>query len=764
MIKNFSEILDRKNQSEFIKDYIDLKKQHPNSILFFQLGSFFETFFEDAKLLSEIFGVALGSRKVVGDEILQAGVSLSAIKTYVKELLNRGYKVCVCSEQKDETGRIERKLSRIYTQGTVVESEFLDTFENNFLMAIYKNKNDYFLSYADVSTGQFYKTVCDYETIRHEVYKILPNELLICENQKDIFQDFIKKFNVNFLDERYFSKNIEKTILKYCAQMQMDYMVEFDDIISYIPQQYMFMDEITRRNLELTRTKRYLKKKGSLMWFLNNTKTPMGARLLKKYISEPLMNLKEIKKRQNAISELVENIPLQKKLDKLLVDFCDISRACADMTNSTISPRDLYLMVNNAQKITDLRDVLCMFKSPLLKINKENAENVIYFIKTIKRAIKEDAPKDIKNGSIISDGYDPGLDYLKFKLKAVLDEIEKYRISQIKKTGIEKLKIGYMPTIGYYIEVTKSDSVRVPESYFKKQKLSNCVRYSTNYLSDLEEEFGSLKFKINELEFELYKQIREVAHVYSRVVRLVAADIAQIDCINSMAICAIQNNLVKPEFNSTEIIIKDGFHPSLIKLKNEVIKNDTELKLGSMLILTGANMSGKSTYLKHNAIICLLAQIGSFVPAKSANLTVVDKIFFRQGSTDDIINNNSSFMVEMNDLKFILDKATNSSFVFLDEPAKSTSSIEGGAIARAFLEYLIKHFKLKAIVATHNFELTKIEKFYPKRVSNCVMASFEDKSSRKISKGVLKSSCAINTAILANLPQEIIENSKKYLT
>ena len=496
--------------------------------MLFQLGSFFETYFEDAKIFSVIAGITEGSRKIIGDTILCAGINASTVTTYIKLLLDNGYKVCVCTEEKNQFSKPTRKITRIYTQGTIIENELLENSENNFIMAIYKYKNNFLLSYADVSTGQFYKTSVDFETLCHEIYKILPNELLISKTQQEIFEQFLPKFNVTLLDEKYFDKNIEKTILKYCLNTQKTYLIELNDVIEYIPQTYMLIDEITRRNLELTKTKRYLNEIWlqlyvqvcfmllclhhiqqllilrqtqllQLMWFLNYTKTPMGSRLLKKYISEPLMNLSEIKKRQQAISELIENKETLFQINELLISFFDISRICAHMTNSTISPKDLYNIANNADKIRILYDILKKLKSPLLKMDKENTQSVIYFIETIKRAIKDTAPKDTKNGGIINEGYDSNLDYLNSKLNSISDEIEKYRLKEIKRTGIEKLKLGYMSAIGFYFEVTKAQSVRVPDDYFKKQGLANCVRYSTNKLSELEEEYGSLKFKINEL-------------------------------------------------------------------------------------------------------------------------------------------------------------------------------------------------------------------------------------------------------------------------
>ena len=321
--------------------------------------------------------------------------------------------------------------------------------------------------------------------------------------------------------------------------------------------------------------------------------------------------------------------------------------------------------------------------------------------------------------------------------------------------------------MGYYIEIPYVKRHCVPNDYLRKQELSNCVRYTTQKLKTLEEQAYNLRYKINQLEYELYCEIRKLASKFTDTIRNLAKDIARIDVLVSYSRCAKINNLTKPKFNSTSIQIKDGFHPSLIKLKNDIVVNDTALDDGAMIVLTGANMSGKSTYLKYNAIICLLSQIGSYIPASNANLPIVDKIFIRQGSTDDIINNNSSFMVEMTDLKFIIDNATNSSFILLDEPAKSTNAKEGGAIARAFCEYLLSYFEAKIIIATHNTELTKLEENYPNRVHNYVIGNANEAPSsindRKVKRGVISTSLAINTAILANLPREIIENAKQYI-
>lgn len=758
-----------KASKSFLADYIPIKEANPDFIIFFQIGKFYETFFQDAKVFSEVTGATLGCRHAKDmDDVLQAGVNTKAVDFYIKKMLSEDFKVCVCNETKDENGNIRRKVVRRYTRGTIIENELLDSQENNYILALSFFEDICYLSYADVSTGQFYKTQGDVDDMKLEIEKISPNELLVCKKQFGIFKKIISDFNVTVLDDSYFyGSNPDLTIFEYCKEMQKEYLPKFDEIIQYKITSYLTMDEITRRNLELTRTRRLLKKKGSVMWFLNYTKTAMGTRLLKKYIDEPLLNLKLIKLRQDAVEELILNNHYLTDFENTLEGFCDLSRMCAKISNSTIRPKDLYQLVKNSQSLEELYNLCFKFNSELLKVDEKKLLETMELVRTIERAINNVAVDDLKSGGIINDGYNAELDYKRDLLKNIYDEIEKYQKKEIKRLGIEKLKIDYSKTIGYYIEIPSSKQSCVPNDYFKKQALSNCVRYTSEKLKELEEAIYNLKFRINEIEYELYCDIRARASKFVDTIRDLAKDIARIDVLSSYSRCAIVNNLVRPHFNSKGIFIEEGFHPSLLKLKNDVIKNDTSLSNGSMIILTGANMSGKSTYLKHNAIICLLSQMGSFIPARAASLSIIDKIFLRQGSTDDIINNNSSFMVEMNDLKFILDNITNTSFVLLDEPAKSTNAKEGGAIARAFCEYLLNHYDAKIILTTHNAELTKLEEQFVDKVTNYVIGNSDESlnmvSDRKIKRGVITSSLAINTAMLANLPSEIIESARAHL-
>lgn len=765
MILSYSEVNREEVRSDILKQLLIFKDLNPDAIIFIQIGTFFETYFEDAKKLSEASGIMLSSRSFSGiGKVIQAGVPKESLNFYIKALLNNDYKVCVCPQFSDENGRWYRKITRTYTKGTIIENEFLDCYENNYILSLYKDDAIINIAYSDVSTGQFYKTFADdYKAINLEVDKICPSEILISEAQKEYFVDISLKYNTSFVKEDFFKdKKAENAIIEYCKFNQKEYIPKFDKITEYKIKQFLLMDEVTRLNLELTRTKRLLKKKGSLFWFLNYTQTSMGSRLLKKYINEPLLVVEKIKERENAVDELIKAEDKLKKVEEILSGFCDLARICAGISNSTINPKSIYAIVDNSKSLELLKEATMDFSSGLLKINNKNFEKLIKLSAEINSAIKVDASSDVKSGDIINDGYDSNLDYLREKLSNCNKKIENYEAKEKKRLKINKLKIVTHKAYLYF-EIPNSMTALVPDEYLKNHSNQTNTRYTTDKLKEIEAEKFDLKYKISQLEYEIYCKIRNYACAFVEAIRAIAKDIARMDVIASLARCAIINNLSCPKFNNEGLFIKNGFHPSLLKLNNDLVKNDTEIKKGQMYVVTGANMSGKSTYLKHNAIICLLAQIGSFVPADLADVDITDKIFLRQGAVDDIINNNSSFMVEMNDLKYILDNATEKSLVLLDEPAKSTNATEGGAIARAFCEYLCENIKAKSIVVTHNLELTKMEAKYPNKVINWLIGSGYNNLDRKLKRGVMKSSLATDTAELAELPEEIIKNASKYM-
>ena len=770
MFLEIGEIDESKLEKGFLKQYIEFKKDNNDSILLFQIGDFYETFFKDAKVFSEVTGVTLGSRNVKNfGEVIQAGIPVHTVNLYIKKLLSENLKVCICSQVGKEDNEIKRVITRKYTQGTILENEFLDCYENNYILSIFADKDYIKIAYADVSSGQFYKTCGNIEEIIFEIDKISPNEILILESQTDRFRDVVIKYNTTLLDKNFFNtKDPQDTILKYCRYTQKDFMPKLDEVVEYKIKSFLILDDVTRRNLEIRRTRRYLKKQGSLFWFLNYAKTPMGVRLLKKYLDEPLLNISQIEMRLDAVNELVLNEKITEDLSKYLEQFCDLSRICAKVSNSTILPKDLYSLVKSANIIDELFIICDKFNSDLLKMNFKYAKEIVEFSKMVEVALSENSSDDIKTGGIINNGFDSTLDYLREKLQKLEFKIDECFKNIKRKLSIEKLKTDYSKSIGYYFELPLSKEKLLTSDCIRKQVLSSAARYTTPELQKLEEEIFGLKFKINELEYELYLSIRQKANTFVDKIRYVSKEIARIDVFNSLAICAIKNNLKRPEFKNKNIYIKNGFHPALLSANTKIVKNDTSFLDNSMIILTGANMSGKSTYLKQIAIILILAQIGSFIPADCAELEIVDKIFVRQGSTDDISNNSSSFMIEMNDLKFIIENATDDSLILLDEPAKSTNAVEAGAIVKAFCDYLISRFKTKTMIATHNIELTKLEAKYPERVFNYVVGASNDSekinSDRKVVRGVVNSSLALNTAILANLPKEIISKAKEYLS
>ncbi len=769
IINRLSDIDEKIVENKTLLEYLSFKKSNMDSIILFQIGDFFETFFEDAKVFSNITSAILSSRKFSGTgKILQTGIPKKSLETYVKLLLKENLKVCVCVQCKNEDETVYRELTRKYTSGTIIEDDFLDSSENNYILSLYFENDKYYLAYADVSTGQFYKTKGNIETLVFELEKISPCEVLISHKQEKIFEKYLEKYLVTVFDDKFFSCDlIENSILDYCIETQKKYAAKLDTVIEYNISEFMQMDEVTRRNLELTKTKRMLKRKGSIFWFLNSTKTSMGQRLLKKYINEPLLNIEEIKARQSCVNELIEKQDLLQKLETAMDNFCDLSRLCAKISNSTISAKNLLQIPENADFLYDTEEICKKFNSKLLKINSENLSKTNDFVEEIRAALLDEPAFDIKSGGLIKDGYSANLDYLKNNLKNAEEKLNNYVKKESVRLKIEKMRFGKSNSIGFYIEIPLNKSNLISKDYFKKQALSNCARYSNDNIKKFEQEIFNLTYQINQLEYELFCELRKKASLFVDIIRDLAKEVAIIDVLATFARCAIENNFAMPEFSQKGIYINDGYHPSLVKLGNEVVKNDTVLDNGSAIILTGANMSGKSTYLKHNAIICLFSQIGAFVPADFAQVTLLDKIFFRQGITDDIINNNSSFMVEMNDLKFVIDNSTNKSLILLDEPAKSTNEKEGGAIARAFVEYLVDEIKAKTIVVTHNSELTKIEANYKPRVLNYMMETFSNADGisylRKMKKGIVQSSCAIDTAILADLPKKVISRAKTIL-
>lgn len=778
MIQNYSHVDIEKIAGTGLAEYLKLKDKHSDGVLLFHSGVFYDTFFEDARIVSNIteYSLNIKTMKAIGD-FHQTGVPKEGLLTSVKKLLCEGFKVYLYNQVIDDSGKgtKERYLSRIFTPGTVFEKELLKSSENNYIMALYFKDDLFYLAYADVSTGQFYKTSGILKNIRFEIQKIAPKEVLISAKQEDIFKDILCDYYVEKLDESEFENfSIDDVILNYCHYTQLEFFTELDNPVEYRLDTFLMLDNVTRRSLELTRTKKYLKKKGSLLWFLNYTKTSMGIRHLKKILDEPLLDVKLIKQRQNAISELVETPDMLDEFTASLENFCDLSRICAKLSNSTIQSKELLLIAYCAGNLKKLKKLSKTAKARLLSVNEDKIKTVLKLADEIENAVikttdEEDKELEAVMGRklILRNGYDGNLDFLRTRLKEHLNALRIYESKLRRKFKVSELLIDQSDIISYFIEVpnTKVKFIDNPE-FVKKHSTTKYTRFGTKELDEYALNIQSVAYKARQLEDDLFNKLREHAGQFIETIRELAKDVAKVDVLTSLARCAVENQLTKPTFAEKGLKMEGAFHPSLIKLNNEIVKNDSILQDDSMIILTGANMSGKSTFLKYNAIIPILGQIGSFVPAQKSCLTIVDRIFLRQGSTDDIINNNSSFMVEMNDLSFILEHATNRSLILLDEPAKSTSTNEGGAIVKAFCEYILNHYKTKSIIVTHNVDITTLEEKYPSRIINYTIGTNEEGqiNDRKIRRGIAHTSSAINTAILADLPDEIIELAKKYLS
>ena len=779
MIQSHTQLDKELIKGTILEQYAQLRDDVKDGVVLFDMGAFYDTYFDDARFISSIASnYTLTKKEMFGYELHQLGIPKKTLEFFVQIAFKHNVKVyrydivqeVAISEEEDSKNQSakKRQLTRIYTPGTVIEDELLEAEENNYILSLYYDNNVCYLSYADVSTGQFYKTKASLAKIAFEVDKIEPVEVLISKEQKEIFKEILKEYKVVELKEDKFKGiSIDNVLLNYCKEHQLDYCVILDDVIEYKLEDYLLIDYVSRRCLEMTRNKKNLKRVGSLYWFMDNAKTFMGKRLLKKYLSEPLLDVNDIKKRQEAIAELLTD---NQKLDcfvESLTKFCDLSRLCSRISNATIEKNDLQAIMNCSDSIYSLKELCKNAKSEYLKLGKFEIENVTSLIDEIQRAIFwgcylfDDVCK-----KIIKDGYDSKLDYLWEKLENKLEEVKNYEQKMRQKTGVENLKIIRNSKCEYFIEVTNVKAKYIYDNSFKlKNRTQKLSRYATDELGELETEINDAILKIDALQKELFNNLRTYAKNILESVRKLANEIATVDVFVALAVCARENNLTCPVFVKNGLKSENAFHPCLLKLNNYLTKNDIEFENEKMIILTGANMSGKSTYMKTNAIISILGQMGSFVPAQNAQISLVDKIFVRQGSTDDIVNNNSSFMVEMNDLRFIIDNATSSSLILLDEPAKSTNQKEGGAIVRAFCEYIVKYSKAKTMIITHNFDIANLEDKYPNRILSYKVGSREAGAynDKKIRRGIASTSCAIDTAILAELPYEIINLANNYL-
>lgn len=792
-----------------MQQYMQTKKEYPDCILFYRLGDFYEMFFDDALTASKELEITLtGKNCGLEERAPMCGVPYHAVDGYLNRLVSKGYKVAICEQMEDlatAKGLVKRDVVRIVTPGTNLDTQALDETKNNYIMCIAYASDHYGVSVADVSTGEYMVTeIENSEKLFDEIYKFMPSELICNEAFYMSGMDFelLKEklgITVYSLDSWYFDDAICERILKehfhagtieglgladydcgvIAAGALMQYLVEtqkrdlshISHLTIYAAGKYMLLDSSTRRNLELCETLRDKQKRGSLLWVLDKTKTAMGARTLRKYIEQPLIDKNAIEKRLDAVDELMKNAISREEIREYLSPVYDLERLVCKITYQSANPRDLIAFQTSLAMLPHIKCILSDMQTPLLKELYEELDTLEDLCKLVSDSIREDPPIAMKEGGIIKDGYNAEVDKLRNAKSDGKDWLAKLETDEREKTGIKNLRIKYNKVFGYYLEVTNSFKDLVPDYYTRKQTLANAERYIIPELKELEDTILGAEDKLYALEYQLYSEVRDT--IGKEVVRIqkTAKAIAKLDAFASLALVAEQNNYVRPKMNDKGLIdIKDGRHPVVEKMiSNDMfICNDTYLndKMDRISIITGPNMAGKSTYMRQTALIVLMAQIGSFVPASSANIGVVDRIFTRVGASDDLASGQSTFMVEMTEVANILRNATSKSLLILDEIGRGTSTFDGLSIAWAVIEY-ISNSKLlgaKTLFATHYHELTELEGKI-ENVNNYCIAVKEKGDDiiflRKIVKGGADKSYGIQVARLAGVPQSVTDRAKE---
>ena len=791
-----------------MKQYLEIKSEYEGYILFYRLGDFYECFFEDAVVASKVLDLVLTGRECGdGKRAAMCGVPFHKADVFIGKLVEQGYKVGICEQVEDPkqaVGLVKREVIRVVTPGTVTDAELLREGQNNFLASIYFGKDCAGVCFADISTGDVFTTYIDgndtLQRLKNELSAYNPAEAII--NVSDVecaeIVDFLKDKShtlVNtgmrrlfiydkcrelvkgvFADEIDRLSNPEHVMavgamLAYIKETQKSDITFAREINIYSKGQYLELDYNTRRNLELTESMRNKDKKGSLLWVLDKTKTAMGARLLRSWLLKPLLNPVEIGKRQAAVTDLVKNRLLRDDLTELLSNSLDLERLTAKAVYGTANARDLRSIFLSIEKLPEIK-ALIMEHSDNLKGLAARIDTLDDIADLLGKAIVDNPPYTIREGGMIREGFNQDVDYYRSIKTNGTDIMASIEQKEREETGIKTLKVDYNKVFGYYIEVTKSFIEQVPDRYVRKQTLTNCERYITSELKEMENTIFSAEDKIVTLEYELFAGLRAVIAENNERIRATASLIAEIDVYRSFAEVADKNGYVCPEVDlSYDLIIKDGRHPVVEKFVTDsyFVPNDTTLDVtdNKVMIITGPNMAGKSTYMRQVAIITIMAQIGSYVPAKDARIGVVDKVFTRVGASDDLASGHSTFMLEMNEVAAILKNATKRSLIIYDEVGRGTSTFDGMSIARSVVEYTYsKKIGAKTLFATHYHELTDMEDEFPGIVNYNIAAKKRGDSItflRKIVRGGTDDSYGIEVAKLAGVPNEVVKRAREIL-
>ncbi len=797
--------------SPMMKQYFKIKEENKDSILFFRLGDFYEMFYDDAKLASKELELTLTGRDCGQEERApMCGVPFHSCEGYIARLVSKGYKVAICEQTEDPAtakGLVKRDIIRVITPGTVMESSMLDESKNNYISCMYAKDKRIGLCFCDISTGELYATEISgkdhYNILTSQLSSYNPREILLggdivklkelpkfiksklsagvemLEDEKFDFSTCLETVTAHFKDEADLVKDNDVIVssigalLSYLAYTQKSGLERINHIELYKESQYMRLDYNTQRNLELTQTMLTKEKRGSLLWVLDKTKTAMGKRLIRSWLEHPLMNISAINNRQSAVEELVNDTMLRLEITDTISGIFDIERLMTRIVYGSANARDLRSLCSAIQNLPKISELISECKASYLKVIYKNLDTLDDIYELINNAIVEEPPFTIREGGMIKQGYNDELDVVTNDMnnsKGILAQIE---AEQREATGIPKLKVGYNRVFGYYIEVSNSYKSQVPDTYIRKQTLTNCERYITQDLKEVEGRILGAKDRSFALEFSIFDSIRKTVADNLERIQNTAKSIAVLDVITSLANIASDNRYVRPDVNlSTAIRIKDSRHPVVEALLKDTpfVPNDVNLDSNSdrVAIITGPNMAGKSTYMRQIALIVLMAQIGSFVPASSAEIGIVDSIFTRVGASDDLASGQSTFMVEMSEVANIVKNATSKSLLLLDEIGRGTSTFDGMSIARAVLEYCADKKKLgaKTLFATHYHELTVMEQLLNgvKNYSIAVKKRGDDITFlRRIIPGGADDSYGIEVAKLAGVPQAIITRAKEIL-
>ena len=789
--------------------YCQTKCAYKDSILFYRLGDFYEMFFEDAKTVSRELELTLTGKDCgLSERAPMCGIPYHAAETYINRLIDKGYKVAICEQVEDPKtakGIVKREVTRVVTPGTNLNMQELDEGKNNYLMSIVCVGDHFGVSTADITTGDCYVTEIDEERkLWDEINKFLPAEI-ICNDAFLVsgvdVDDLRNRLHISVfaLESWYFGDDLCKqtllehfkissleglglgdydsgviaagSLFRYLLDTQKNTMEHMNKIIPYTTDRYMVIDSSSRRNLELVETLREKQKRGSLLWVLDKTKTAMGARMLRNFVEQPLIDADAINERLDAVTELNMQAMLREEIREYLNPVYDLERLVSRISYRSANPRDLLAFKMSLEMIPHIKNLLANFTSPLLVRINEQMDGLEDLYTLLEASITEDPPLAVKEGGIIREGYNEQVDTYRNSKTQGKSWLAQLEAEEKEKTGIRNLKVKYNKVFGYYLEVTNSFKDLVPEYYTRKQTLTNAERYITPKLKELEDMILGAEDKLFALEYDLFCQVREKLATQIPRIQETAKAIAQLDVYASLSVVAQRNNYVRPTVNTKGVIdIKNGRHPVVEKMINNdmFIANDTYLDNGSkrVSVITGPNMAGKSTYMRQTALIVLMAQIGSFVPAEKAKIGVVDRIFTRVGASDDLASGQSTFMVEMTEVANILRNATAKSLLILDEIGRGTSTFDGLSIAWAVIEHIsnTKLLGAKTLFATHYHELTELEGKIPGVNNYCIAVKERGDDIvflRKIVKGGADKSYGIQVAKLAGVPDSVLDRAKE---